>query len=391
MTYFETHLKQLKEHGLYREPIAFSSYQGPKVIHHQKTYILMGSNHYLGLNHDPRINQAAKEALDTYGTGSGGSRLTTGSTLLHEQLEKRIAQFKRTEAALVFNTGYMTNLGVISGICDKQWTLLCDKLNHASIVDGWQLSNAICYRYKHRDMEDLEKQLKRSNTPHKMIVTDGVFSMDGTLAPLPDIVALAEAYNAMICVDDAHGVGVIGPTGNGTAAFFNVSSKIDLQIGTLSKAIPSIGGYVAGSKAVIDYLRNVSRSFIFSTSLPPASMAAALKAIDIIEKDPERRSRLLAKTKAFKSQLIHMGYRLTDTETPILPILIGDPVKAANLSQCLLADGIYIPAIRPPSVPRGTSRLRISMMATHDDCDLAYVLQRLKVHGTRLKILGDVQ
>lgn len=380
-------LSSIKKNGLYRDCKYLSSEQGPRVNIEGREIILLGSNNYLGLCNDIRLKETAKNAVDKYGVGSGGSRLTTGSYDLHKELEEKIARFKGTEAALVFNTGYMANVGIISALCDRKWVIFCDKYNHASIIDGCLLSSAKFVRYKHCDIDDLESKISMHKGQNNLIVTDGVFSMDGDVAPLPDIVKLAKKHDMATMIDDAHGVGVLGNNGSGTISYFNLGDKIDIQMGTLSKAIASVGGYVAGKRDLIDYLKNSSRSFIFSTALPPSDIAVSLKAIEIIENDRERREKLINLVDWFKKELIKIGFHITDTITPIIPIIIGDVRKTVELSASLLEEGIYAPAIRPPTVPKGTSRLRISLMATHTYDDLNYVLKIIKYHGKRLGIV----
>ncbi len=381
-------LSSIKKKGLYREFKYLDSEQAPRVKINGKEIILLGSNNYLGLCNDRRLKEAAKEAIEKYGVGSGGSRLTTGSYDLHRRLEEKIASFKGTEAALTFNTGYMANVGIISALCDRKWVVFSDKYNHASIVDGCLLSGAKLVRYKHCDMDDLERKIHMYKGDNNLIVTDGVFSMDGNIAPLADIIRLAKENDIVIMVDDAHGVGILGENGRGTASYFNIDNEIDIQMGTLSKAIASVGGYVAGRKDIIDYIKNTSRSFIFSTALPPADIAASIRAIEIIESDDEGRRNLLSLSAWMKRKLIKSGFKLTDTKTPIIPIIIGDAEKSVELSESLLKEGIYAPAIRPPTVPKGTSRLRISLMSTHSRDDLKYVLKTLEYHGRRLGIIS---
>lgn len=381
-------LSYLKEKGLYRGEFKYlSSEQAPRVEIEGREIILLGSNNYLGLCNDTRLKEAAINAVNKYGLGSGGSRLTTGSYDLHKKLEEKIADFKGTEASLIFNTGYMANIGIISSLCDRKWVIFSDKNNHASIIDGCLLSGAKLVRYKHCDMDDLERKIRQHKGENNLIVTDGVFSMDGDIAPLPDIIKLAKKFGMITMVDDAHGVGVLGENGSGTAAYYKVSDEIDIQMGTLSKAIGSVGGYVAGKQYFIDYFRNFSRSFIFSTALPPSTIAVSLKAIEIIEKDEATRIHLLELAKWFKNKLNEAGFYVTNTKTPIIPVIIGDAKKAVKLSESLLEEGIYAPAIRPPTVQKGTSRLRISLMATHTYEDLENVVNVMKFHGKRLGII----
>lgn len=387
MEYMNHILASIKEKGLYRECTPIQSPQTATVILEGKETLLFGSNNYLGLSDHEKLKKAAIAAIDQYGVGAGGSRLTTGTYELHGQLEKRIASFKGTEASLVFNTGYMANTGIISALCNRDWVIFSDKLNHASIVDGCILSRAKLVRYNHCDMNDLKQKLIKHRGKYNLLVTDGVFSMDGDLAPLPDIVALAKQYECITMVDDAHGLGVLGDKGAGVVSHFQLHNEIDIQMGTLSKAIPSMGGYVAGKKQFIDFFRNTSRSFIFSTALPPASIAVSLQAIDLIEEVEERRTHLLKLSDWFKSQLKKAGFQITNTITPIIPVIIGDTTKTLQLRDRLLEDGIFIPAIRPPTVPAGTSRLRISLMATHTYEQVNHALERLIFHSKTLGII----
>ena len=352
--------------------------QASRVKHNDKWFILFGSNNYLGLNGHPDISQASIQATEMFGTGSGGSRLTTGTTPIHEELEMALSNFKRQEASILFNTGYMANLGVISAITDKSWTILSDKLNHASIVDGTQLTQARSLRYKFKDLEDLRKKLSKVETPNKLIITDGVFSMDGEIAPLAEIAELAREYGALLAVDDAHGFGVLGLNGRGTASELCVAHNIDLHIGTLSKAVPSVGGYVSGRKDLIDWIRNSARSFIFSTSLPPSATAAALKTIEILPVADDRRTRLRNNILRFKSGLREMGISVHNDMTPIVPVIIGRSEDTLRISEYLLEEGYFVPAIRPPTVEPGTSRLRVSLMATHTPYEIDGLLAALK-------------
>lgn len=380
-------LSLAKKNGLYRHLKYLNSEQASKVKIEGRKIILLGSNNYLGLCNDPRLKEAAINAINDYGVGSGGSRLTTGSYDLHKKLEEKIADFKGTEASLVFNTGYMANVGIISALCDRKWVIFSDKYNHASIVDGCLLSGAKLVRYKHCDMNDLERKISMFKGDNNLIVTDGVFSMDGDVAPLPDIVKLAKEYGIIIMVDDAHGIGVLGQNGSGTMSYFNVNEDIDIHVGTLSKAVGSVGGYVAGRKDLIHYLQNFSRSFVFATALPPSSIAVSLKAIEIIINEKNKRKYLIELSNWFKERLKIYGFNIPNTITPIIPVIVGEAKKTVQLSESLLEEGIYVPAIRPPTVPNGTSRLRISLMATHTYNDLEYVLKVIRYHGKRLGII----
>ncbi|MCT4593537.1 MAG: 8-amino-7-oxononanoate synthase [Anaeromicrobium sp.] len=380
-------LENIKSKGLYRDFKYLQSCQRSRVTIDGREILLLGSNNYLGLSDNPLLKELSKKILDKYGLGAGGSRLTTGTYDLNKKLEEKIASFKNTESALTFSTGYMANVGVISALCDRKWVIFSDKLNHASIVDGCILSGAKIVRYKHCNMDDLRNKIKIHKGEYNLIVTDGVFSMDGDLAPLDKIAHIGRKHSILTMVDDAHGLGVLGEHGRGTPSHFNVSSEIDIHVGTLSKAIPSIGGYVAGKKYIIDYIRNSGRSFIFSTGLPPVNLGTALESIDIIKNSDEKRKYLLNLASWLKENLIQLGFQVPNTYTPIIPIIIGDPNTCTKFSNYLLEEGIYVNAIRPPTVPKNTSRLRISLMATHTYEDLEYVIDKLKYYGKKLNII----
>lgn len=388
MNYITEKLNKIRKSGLYRELNYIETAQSPKVKIEGKDFILLGSNNYLGLCDDYRLKKAAIDAIHKYGVGSGGSRLTTGSYDIHKELENKIASFKGTEASLIFNTGYMANVGIISAICDRSWVIFCDKLNHASIIDGCRLSGAKLIRYKHCDMNDLLHKVNKYKKSNSLIVTDGVFSMDGDIAPLPHIVKIAKENDIMTMVDDAHATGILGKNGSGTASYFNLNNQIDIMMGTLSKSIASEGGYAAGNKDLINYLRNSARSFIYSTALSPATIAVSIKSLEIIDTDEERRANLLKISNWFQNELEAAGFNVIKTKTPIIPIIVGPADKAVEFSKNLLKECIYIPAIRPPSVPEGTSRLRVSLMATHTAQDLEEALAKIKLIGKKLNIIG---
>ena len=380
-------LETIKEKGLYRELRYLEAAQGPYSVIDGKEVLLLSSNSYLGLCTDERLKQAAIRAIEKYGVGSGGSRLTTGSYDLHRKLEQKIARFKGTEASLVFNTGYMANLGTIAALADRDWVIFSDSLNHASIIDGCRLSGAKTVVYRHADMEDLQAKVKEYQRQQGLIVTDGVFSMDGDIAPLPEIVAIAGRYGLLTMVDDAHATGVLGTNGGGTSDHFGLKGEIDIQMGTLSKALASEGGYVAGKQCLIDYLRNKARSFIFSTALAPHTIAISLNALDIVMNEPGPRRTLIANSLWFQARLISAGFRVMEGITPIIPIIIGEAGMAVRFSRYLMDQGIYIPAIRPPSVPVGTSRLRATLMATHTREDLEGALQTIEEVGQELGLV----
>lgn len=346
-----------------------------RVKRNNREFIMMASNNYLSLTHDLRVQQAAKYAVEQYGTGSGGARLTSGTFPLFNELELGIADFKHTEQALVFNTGYMANVGTITALMNKNSIIISDELNHASIIDGCRLSGARIERYNHKDIEHAEHILKNYKSSHKMIITDGVFSMDGDIAPLDKLYELGKEYNALLMVDDAHSTGVLG-NGRGTAHHFGLTD-VDVQLGTLSKALGSVGGYVAGRKELIEYLVNYSRSFIFSTALSPADIGAALEALTIVKNEPLVVEQLNENTAYMANKLQSMGIECDD-ETPIFPIIVGDNERALSLAYELELRGIIITAIRPPTVPVGESRLRMTVTAAHSQEQLDYVANTLR-------------
>lgn len=345
-----------------------------RVKRNNQEFIMMASNNYLGLTHDLRVQQAAKYAVEQYGTGSGGARLTSGTFPLFNELELGIADFKHTEQALVFNTGYMANVGTITALMNKNSIIISDELNHASIIDGCRLSGARIERYNHKDIEHAEHILKNYKSSHKMIITDGVFSMDGDIAPLDKLYELGKEYNALLMVDDAHSTGVLG-NGRGTAHHFGLTD-VDVQLGTLSKALGSVGGYVAGRKELIEYLINYSRSFIFSTALSPADIGAALEALRIVRDEPSVVDTLRDNTVYMAHKLQAMGIDCDD-ETPIFPIVVGENDRALTLARELEERGVIITAIRPPTVPVGESRLRMTVTAAHSKEQLDYVAKTL--------------
>lgn len=347
-----------------------------RVKRDDKEYLMMASNNYLGLTFDTRVIDGALKGTKQYGTGSGGSRLVSGTFPLFTELEKELAKFKNTEKALVFNTGYMANVGTISAVADKNTIIFSDALNHASIIDGCRLSKASIKAYNHCDVEELKFLLKQADrSARKLIVTDGVFSMDGDIAPLDKLYELSRDYNALLMVDDAHATGTIG-NGHGTAAYFNLEKEIDIQLGTLSKSLGSVGGYIAANSTIIDYLVNTSRSFIFSTALSPADIGAALAALHILETDASVLGRLQENVNYMADQLTSMGIDATN-ETPIFPILIGRNEDTLAVSDYLYEAGIIGTAIRPPTVPIGESRIRLTVTAAHNKKQIDFVCQSL--------------
>lgn len=338
--------------------------------------VLLGSNNYLGLSTHPEVVAAAVEATQTFGTGASGSRLISGNSALYTTLESNLAKTKGTEAALVFSSGYAANTSVVPLLAGEGDLILSDALNHASIIDGCRLSHASKKIYQHCDVEHLKTLLSESTGfRRKLIVTDSVFSMDGDIAPLPDIYEVAMEHDAMLLVDDAHGFGVLGKDGSGTISHFGLDGKEIIQMGTLSKAVGALGGYIAGSRTLIALLINRARGFIFTTGLPPATLAAANTALDVIRSSPEPRQNLFSHAKRLKTALLDLGYTLLPSETQILPVVFGSPQRATRVAEALLTEGVFAPAIRPPAVPTGTSRLRLTVMATHTDAEIGQAIE----------------
>jgi len=373
-------LERLREQGLYRTMPRIEGGQSSWVVLDGKKVLLLCSNNYLGLADHPNLKEAAIRAVDKYGVGSGASRLVSGTMELHLSLEERIASFKGTERALLFNSGYAANTGVIPALAQKGDILFCDKLNHASIVDGCLLSRAQLVRYPHNDMAFLRRRLAECHGKGRsIIITDGVFSMDGDMANLPELVALKKEFGALLMVDDAHGTGVLGPTGRGTAEHFGLQSEIDITMGTLGKALGGFGAYIAGSKEIVEYLVNRARSFIFSTSLPPAVLAAASAAFDIVDSSAgaDLRRSLAGNAAFLRNSLREAGFDTLGSETQILPVLVGEAQKTMELSRALLDEGVFVQGIRPPTVPLGSSRLRCTLMATHKQAELQNVVNAM--------------
>ena len=369
--WLKSELAQFNQAGLSRSLRSVMTAPTGHILLDGREVVLLGSNNYLGLSVHPIVVEAATTALEKYGTGASASRLMSGNCDLYTELETKIAKAKGTEAALVFASGYLANIGTIPVLAGDGDLILSDALNHASIIDGCRLSQATKQIYRHCDVEHIESLLAQSmKFRRRLIVTDGVFSMDGDIAPLPEICALAEQYDAMVMVDDAHGFGVLGETGGGTIEYFGLENRGVLQMGTLSKAVGGLGGYVAGSANLIDFLINRSRGFIFTTGLPPATLAGASAAIDVLHSNPELRQRLSSNVLLLKNALVERGFHLLPSQTQILPLILGSAEVASRFADALLSHGVYAPAIRPPTVPEGTSRLRISVMASHTTEDL---------------------
>ena len=369
--WLDTERATLEEAGLRRHLRTVRSAPTGTINLDGRDVVLLGSNNYLGLSTHPKVIAAAVEATRAFGTGASGSRLISGNSERYTSLETNLAEVKGTEAALVFSSGYAANTSVIPVLAGEGDLILSDALNHASIIDGCRLSRATKEVYRHCDMEHLKSLLSESHTfQRRLVVTDGVFSMDGDIAPLPDICNLAAAHDAMVLVDDAHGFGVLGENGSGTLAHFGLEAENIIQMGTLSKAVGALGGYIAGSHALIEVLVNRARGFIFTTGLPPATLAAADAALDVMRSEPQLQQRLFSHAKRLKTVLIDLGYTLLPSETQILPVVLGRPQWATNVAEALLTEGVFAPAIRPPAVPTGTSRLRLTVMATHTEAEI---------------------
>ncbi len=367
--------RQAKELGYYPYFKPVSTAEDTEVIIEGRRVLMLGSNNYLGLTTHPKVKQAAVDAVKKYGTSSCGSRFLNGTLDLHHMLEDRLARFLKREAALVFSTGFQTNLGTISALVDKNDIIISDKWNHASIIDGARLAYGRMKRFRHNDTEDLAQVLESCpEEAGKLIVVDGLFSMEGDLAPLPRIVKLAKNHGARMMVDDAHGLGVMGEHGRGTCEHFGVEDDVDLVMGTFSKSFASLGGVIAGEEYVISYIQHHARSMIFSASMPPAAVAAVLASLDVIESEPERRRQLWKNTRKMMSGLQDLGFDTGKSETPVIPIVVGDMYKALQMWKSLFEGGVYANVVLPPAVPPGRALLRTSYMATHTEKQLDFAL-----------------
>ena len=372
MDLFDKHLNEnaviARERGIYPYFHELESRQDVEVVMEGKRRIMLGSNNYLGLTVHPRVVEAGVQALREYGSGCSGSRFLNGTLTLHTSLERELADFLGKEAVMTFSTGFQSNLGIISAICGKNDYVICDRENHASIYDGCKLSYATMLRYRHNDMEHLEKCLKKvPDTAGILIVTDGVFSMGGDIANLPEIVRLAKAYGARVMVDDAHGLGVLGNGGRGTADYFDLADDVDIIMGTFSKSLASIGGFMAASERVVDYVRHVSRPYIFCASIPPASAATAREALRILREQPELPARLHALSMYMRRGLKSRGIAIRDSETPIIPIYTYDVFTTLETAKELYDEGVYVNPVLPPATPATECLLRTSYMATHTE------------------------
>jgi len=381
---YESGLKQSGHYFFFRE---LESPQDSEVVVNGKRVIMIGSNNYLGLTNQPRVKEAAIKAIEKYGTGCAGSRLLNGNLDIHEDLEKKLARFLRKEAALVFATGYQTNLGVISALVSRNDVAIIDMYDHASIMDGCRLSFGEVKKYRHKDMDALERVLEGTRGKNKLIIVDGVFSMEGDIADLPAIVKLAKAHGARIMLDDAHAIGVLGDGGRGTAEHFGLENEVDLIMGTFSKSLAAIGGFVAGPSDVISWIKHVARSMIFSASLPPSLVASVSTALDIIEEQPELRARLWRNTHKMLSGYKTLGYDTGTSATPIIPVVIKDTMKTYEMCRLLFENGVFVNAVISPAVPQGRELLRTSYMATHTEEQLDKVLAAFEYVGRQVGVI----
>jgi len=377
----------IKEKGLYPYFRAIESGQDTEVVIDGKKVLMFGSNSYLGLTNHPSIKEAAKKAIDKYGTGCAGSRFLNGTLDIHIELEKRLAAYVGKEAAVLFSTGFQVNLGVISCLLDRNDYLILDEYDHASIIDGSRLSFSRSIKYAHNDMDDLRKKLSRlPEDAAKLIVADGIFSMEGDLVNLPEIVKIAEEYGANIMMDDAHSLGVIGMNGSGTASHFGLTDKVDLIMGTFSKSLASLGGFIAGSEETIEFVKHRARSLMFSASMPPSAVASVIAALDIIESEPERIDQLWSNTNYAKKLLVEAGFDIGHTDSPIIPVYIRDNDKTFLITNILSNNGIFVNPVVSPAVPSDSSLIRFSLMATHTFGQIEEAVEKLSAAAKQVQI-----
>jgi len=388
LSYLQTDLDSLKQQGLYRHLRILEGEQKPETTVDHRKVVNLSSNNYLGLTTHPRLREAALDATKRLGVGSGSVRTIAGTMDIHMELERRLAAFKNVEAVVVFQSGFAANAGTVSAVLTKDDVVISDELNHASIIDGCRLSRATIKVFPHKDVAAARKVLESlPKDQRKLLITDGVFSMDGDLGALPELCTLAEEFGCIMMVDDAHASGVFGKNGRGTIDHFGMHGHVDIQVGTLSKAIGALGGYVAGSKALIEFLYHRARPFLFSTSHPPAVAAACIAAVDVLEQEPQLIERLWENTKFFKAGLQALGFNTGLSESPITPVIVGDGAKAMKLSDRLFEEAVFAQGIAFPTVARDKARVRTIVTATHSRQELQFALDVFKKVGQELEIL----
>jgi 8-amino-7-oxononanoate synthase len=380
--------RELRANNLYAYFRSISSPQDPMVTIDGEKIIMLGSNNYLGLTNHPEVKTAAAEAVAKYGTGCAGSRLLNGTLDIHVELEEAIVEFMNVDSVLTFSTGYQVNVGVISCLLGRHDIAFLDSLNHASIIDGVRLGFGKSFKFRHNDMEDLEGKLKRADdSKGRMIIVDGVFSMEGDLCDLPNLVKLKNRYNTRLMVDDAHGLGVFGENGRGTAEHFGLEDEVDLTMGTFSKSLATVGGFIAGPKQVIEFIKHHARSQIFSAATPPPMAAAVIAALKVLKREPERRKQLWENTKYMKHELQNLGFDTGTSDSPVIPLMIGDELATFTMATRLQEEGVFANAIVPPAVPQSEAMIRTSYMATHTREHLDMALTALAKVGRELDVI----
>jgi glycine C-acetyltransferase len=388
LAFLDDEVAALRAQGLFRWPRELAGEQAPVCVYDGRRVINLCSNNYLGLASHPRLKEAARRAIEAYGVGSGAVRTIAGNMAIHQVLERRLAEFKRTEAALLYQSGFTANAGTVSALLGKEDVVVSDELNHASIIDGCRLSGAERKIYPHKDVAAARRCLLEARGARRvLLITDGVFSMDGDIAPLPQLAALAREFGAIMMVDDAHASGVLGADGRGTVEHFHLHGMVDIQVGTLSKAWACLGGYVAGSRRLVEFLMHRARPLLFSTSHPPSVAATAIAALDLIADQPELIARLWENTRIFKAGLEQLGFDTGASETPITPVLVGDEVRAMRFSDRLFEEGVFALGIAYPTVPRGKARVRTIVTAGHTRDDLHRALDVCARVGREMELV----
>ena len=389
LSFLNTELTSIKEQGLYRKLRILEGEAAARATFDHQSVVNLSSNNYLGLATHPKLKQAALDAVAKFGVGSGAVRTISGTMEMHMELERRLAAFKQVESVVVFQSGFAANAGTVSAVLTKDDVVISDELNHASIIDGCRLSRAAIKVFPHKDLDAARKILKDLPTSQrKILITDGVFSMEGDLGPLPELCTIAEEYGAIMMVDDAHASGVFGQHGSGTVDHFKCHGRVDIQVGTLSKAVGVLGGYVAGTGALVDFLYHRARPFLFSTSHPPAVTAACIAALDVLESEPQWIEQLWDNTRFFKAGLQSLGFNTGLSESPITPVIVGEAATAAKMSDALFAQGVFAQSIGFPTVARDKARLRTMVAATHTKADLQYALDMFARVGRELAVIS---